>query len=99
MIDALLERDLIPDALIRFGIRRLLAGRLREENKGSPQAQKAHLLHWVEAMKKSPIAVETDAANREHYEVPTRFFQLSLGPRLKYSSGYWPQPGTTFKEN
>ena len=31
MIDTLLEKNLLPDWLIRFGIRRLLAKRLREE--------------------------------------------------------------------
>ena len=33
-LDNLLERDLLPDWLIRIGIRRLLAQRLREEDRG-----------------------------------------------------------------
>lgn len=44
----------------------------------------------VEMLRNSPIAIETDAANGQHYEVPTRFYELCLGPRLKYSSGYYP---------
>jgi len=36
----LLERDLLPDAVIRFGIRRLLAERLRDERKGDVEAQR-----------------------------------------------------------
>jgi cyclopropane-fatty-acyl-phospholipid synthase len=41
---ALLERDLLPDGLIRFGIRRLLAARLRGEDKGDPEDQQAHFM-------------------------------------------------------
>lgn len=41
-------------------------------------------------MRSGPTAVATDAANRQHYEVPTEFFRLVLGPRLKYSSCLWP---------
>jgi cyclopropane-fatty-acyl-phospholipid synthase len=44
----------------------------------------------VAQLKKSPIAVHTDKANDQHYELPAEFFQLVLGRRLKYSSGYWP---------
>jgi cyclopropane-fatty-acyl-phospholipid synthase len=95
MIDFLLTRDVLPDWLIRIGIRRLLAQRLREENKGSAEAERAHLLALVEELKRSPIAIETRAANTQHYEVPTRFYELCLGPRLKYSGAYWPEAVTT----
>ncbi len=95
MIDFLLTHDLLPDWLLRIGIRRLLAQRLREENKGFAEAQRAHLLALVEELKRSPIAIETRAANEQHYEVPTRFYQLCLGPRLKYSGAYWPDGVTT----
>ena len=44
----------------------------------------------IEDLKASPIAIETKAANEQHYEVPTRFYQLCLGRRLKYSGAYWP---------
>ena len=40
-------------------------------------------------MRSGPTAVATDAANRQHYEVPTEFFRMILGPRLKYSSCLW----------
>ena len=90
-IDALLEKNLLPDRLVRVGIRRLLAQRLREENKGGMEEQQAHLMALVADLKKSPIAIETEAANEQHYEMPTRFFQLCLGRRLKYSGGYWPR--------
>jgi cyclopropane-fatty-acyl-phospholipid synthase len=88
-LDRLLEKNLLPDWLIRIGIRRLLRERLREENQGSAEAQQAHLLKLVAELKQSPIAVETKAANEQHYEVPTRFYQLCLGARLKYSGALW----------
>jgi len=87
----LLERDLVPDFLIRKQIRRFLAQRLREEDKGSVEEQQAHLMRLVAQLKASPIAIETDAANAQHYEVPAVFYQLCLGKHLKYSSGYWPE--------
>ena len=88
-LDALLEKNLLPDWLIRIGIRRLLRERLREENQGSAEAQQTHLLKLIAELKQSPIAVETVAANTQHYEVPTRFYQLCLGKRLKYSGALW----------
>ncbi len=83
MIDRLLEKNLLPDALIRFGIRRLLAQRLREAADYDPAA-------YVSDLKSREIAEQTDAANTQHYEVPTRFYQLCLGPRLKYSGCLYP---------
>jgi cyclopropane-fatty-acyl-phospholipid synthase len=90
LLDRLLEKNLLPDWLLRVGIRRLLRERLREENRGSAGAQQAHLFKLVEELQQSPIAIETQAANEQHYEVPTRFYQLCLGARLKYSGALWP---------
>src|SRR5688572_25264169 len=87
----LLEKNIVPDFLIRTGIRKLLRQRLNEENKGSSDAQQKHLQGLVEELKKSPIAMETGTANEQHYEVPTRFYQYCLGKHLKYSSGYWKE--------
>jgi cyclopropane-fatty-acyl-phospholipid synthase len=94
-LDRWLEKNLLPDSLIRFGIRRLLRERLREENQGCVETQQAHLLKLVTELKHSPIAIETKAANEQHYEVPTRFYELCLGKNLKYSSGLWPAGVTT----
>lgn len=90
MIDSLLTRDVFPDFLLRFGIRRLLRQRLKEEDHGSWEANREHLRQLIDGLRQSPIAIETAAANEQHYEVPTRFYQLCLGPRLKYSSCYYP---------
>lgn len=86
---SLLEKNLIPDPLIRKGIRDLLKQRLHDENKGNVEAQQAHLMALIAELKASPIAVNTADANEQHYEVPTEFYQYCLGKHLKYSSGYW----------
>lgn len=87
--EPLLESGLLPDALIRAAIRRLLRARLQEEERGSEAANRAQLLSFVESMKKSPIALRADSANAQHYEVPAAFFAKVLGPRLKYSCAFY----------
>jgi cyclopropane-fatty-acyl-phospholipid synthase len=85
----LLDKGLIPDALIRAGIRRLLRQRLREITPEDSDDSHDQLTQLVESMKASPIALATDTANDQHYEVPAEFFQLVLGRHLKYSCGLW----------
>lgn len=94
MIHTLLKNDLIPDIIIRYGIRRLLRQRLYEEKKPTIELQWQHWKNYINMLNESPIAIDTQAANEQHYEVPTRFFQLVLGRHLKYSSGLW-QEGIT----
>ncbi|HEX7374742.1 MAG TPA: cyclopropane-fatty-acyl-phospholipid synthase family protein [Steroidobacteraceae bacterium] len=84
-----LERDLLPDWLIRYGIRRLLARRLRDENRGDVEAQQAHLMQFVASLRNSPVAIATREANEQHYELPCEFFAHVLGRNLKYSSCYF----------
>jgi cyclopropane-fatty-acyl-phospholipid synthase len=86
----LCERGLVPDALTRLGIRRLCAQRLREEHDGDAVAAWMRFRELLDGLRGSPLAIETDAANRQHYEVPAHFFELCLGKRLKYSSCYYP---------
>jgi cyclopropane-fatty-acyl-phospholipid synthase len=96
-IDSLLEKNLLPDAAVRAGIRRLLRQRLQDEKKSTPDAQQDHFNSLLEICRNSPLAIETKAANEQHYEVPTEFYRLCLGPNLKYSSAYY-QPGVASLE-
>jgi cyclopropane-fatty-acyl-phospholipid synthase len=86
----LLERDLVPDFIIRRRIRSLLAARLREEDAGDPESQRKRHADFIRGLCTSPVAIETAAANEQHYEVPTEFYAHVLGKHLKYSSGYYP---------
>jgi cyclopropane fatty-acyl-phospholipid synthase-like methyltransferase len=45
-----------------------------------------------------PIAIEQEKANEQHYEVPTEFIQMCLGPRMKYSSCLFSTPKSTLAE-
>jgi cyclopropane-fatty-acyl-phospholipid synthase len=85
----LLERNLVPDSVIRNRIRALLHARLAAENKGDPEHQQQHLMELIRQLKASPIAINTTAANEQHYEVPTEFYLHVLGKHLKYSSCYY----------
>ena len=95
---ALLETGLVPDRVTRLAIRRVSAARLREESRGGSERQQERLMAHIEALRRSPVAIETDAANRQHYEVPPAFFEHVLGPRLKYSSGWWPAGVSTLAQ-
>lgn len=86
----LAERGRLPDALVRQGIRRMCAQRLREERAGGVEEQAARFVRRIEMLRHSPVAIHTDAANAQHYELPPAFFQQCLGKRLKYSSCYYP---------
>lgn len=88
----LMETGWIPDWLIRLGIRRMLAQKIAEQARLSLEGQQASLMQFIHELKQSPIAIETDLANEQHYEVPSNFFQLVLGPRRKYSCAYWNDP-------
>src|SRR5271163_1738885 len=89
LLDSILERNVLPDGAIRFGIRRLLKARLAEEMAGGPSAQKQRFNAFVDQLRNSPIAIEADAANSQHYEVSADFYRMVLGPHLKYSSAFW----------
>lgn len=82
LVDTLLARDLLPDALLRFGIRRALGQRIRELRGADTDA-------YVRMLRESPLAVHTEAANEQHYEVQAAFFELVLGAHLKYSCSLW----------
>ena len=81
------ERGLVPDAWVRWGIRRLLRERLAECSRASTEA-------FVASLGAAPIALLPELANDQHYEIPPAFFREVLGPRLKYSACEFP-PGIT----
>jgi cyclopropane-fatty-acyl-phospholipid synthase len=94
----LAERGLVPDALLRAGIRRMCAQRLRDEHAGDPDAAARRNAALIAELRESPVAIHTDAANRQHYELPPGFFTRCLGPRLKYSGCYYPTGNETLAQ-
>ncbi len=95
LTESIVESGLVPDRLVRLAIRRMLAERLRELDAVDRREAK---LAFVEACRKSPIALDPERANEQHYEVPPAFFESVLGPRLKYSCTLWeglPEGGET----
>jgi cyclopropane-fatty-acyl-phospholipid synthase len=91
----LCEKGLIPDPLARFGMRRLIGRRLADESRGDAAARHRAL---IEELGQAPVAVHTQAANEQHYEVPAEFFRLHLGPNLKYSCCLYADPATTLAQ-
>jgi cyclopropane-fatty-acyl-phospholipid synthase len=88
----LAEKGVIPDRLIRLGIRALDRKRLAEEARKKTEAGENGVCRFIQHLRDSPIALEVQKPKEQHYEVPPAFFQKVLGKRMKYSACYWP-PG------
>jgi cyclopropane-fatty-acyl-phospholipid synthase len=83
------EQGLIPDPLIRAGIRRLLRERANELAPDDIARQLELEMQFVRGMDMSPVALVPEKANEQHYEVPAAFFNHVLGRNRKYSCAYW----------
>ncbi|MCE6007398.1 MULTISPECIES: cyclopropane-fatty-acyl-phospholipid synthase family protein [Acinetobacter] len=94
----LVESGLVPDQAIRAAIRALSKKRLIQEGRYDPEQAAQRYMDVLNTLKHSEIAIETDKANEQHYELPTEFFQAALGKRLKYSACYFPTTKTTLDE-
>ena len=92
------ERGLVPDHAVRFGIRRLLRERLAELHTGDPEATAALGQAFLEQMRHAPLALLPHKANEQHYEVPAAFFGHVLGPYRKYSACWWPAGVKTLEQ-
>ena len=80
----LMERGLIPDGLVRWGIRQLCHRRLASLKDFSTA-------DYAEKLKRHSVAEEPKAANEQHYELPPAFFNMVLGKNRKYSCAFWPE--------
>lgn len=83
-----------PDFVTRPAIAALVANARRRLGDTPQNAEAA----FASAMARRPLAEHVEAANAQHYELPPRFFQIVLGPRLKYSSAYYETPEATLAE-
>jgi cyclopropane-fatty-acyl-phospholipid synthase len=80
-----LDRDLLPDTLIRRAIRRRCSRQLWRLRRTADRPA------FLQELRASPIALHPDRPNEQHYEVPPEFFDRVLGPRRKYSCGLWSE--------
>ena len=79
------EHGLVPDALVRAGIRRVIRERQDEIVADDVEAAADRLETFVQQMA-GPVAHVPDKANAQHYEVPAAFYANVLGSRRKYSA-------------
>jgi cyclopropane-fatty-acyl-phospholipid synthase len=94
----LVETNRVPDWLIRTVLRRSLRRTLKRRYRTSLEERTTEKRALIEKLRQSPIAIHTDDPNRQHYEVPSEFFRIVLGKRLKYSCCYWPDGNTSLEE-
>ena len=80
----LCERRLIPDPLTRLGMRRVIGHRWQAEHGRDRRAV-------LRDLAEGPLALATDDANDQHYELPPEFFVMCLGEHRKYSCGWWDE--------
>jgi hypothetical protein len=92
LADVMIDRGLVPEPLLRHGVRLVLCERLAEQRDRAAGSRAAALARFVEHMRESPIALAPAEANAQHYEVPVEFYALVLGERRKYSSAYYVAP-------
>lgn len=94
----LAESGWLPDSVLRLAMRRLLRERLREERSDDPEVAQERLRRFIARMRASPLAIETAAANAQHYEVPAAFHRLCMGRHMKYSSCLFTTGNETLDE-
>lgn len=92
------EKSLIPDAIIRQGIRKLSEKRLHDIGADDCEKGIDDLNAFITAMNDAPIALVPELANAQHYELPAKFFELCLGENRKYSSCFWLPETTSLDE-
>jgi cyclopropane-fatty-acyl-phospholipid synthase len=94
----LAENGMLPDSLVRAGIRKLLTSRLDEIFANDCETGVAKLSQFIQKMNQSDIAPVPELANAQHYEVPADFFSFCLGQHRKYSSCFWMPETKTLEE-
>ena len=85
----LAERGIVPDFLIRAGIRSLCKKRLQQCHADDCEKNAELNEKYIVDSDNSKMAVLTDKANEQHYEVPAEFYRYALGKNFKYSCCYY----------
>jgi cyclopropane-fatty-acyl-phospholipid synthase len=88
------ERFPVPDTLARAGIAMLVNRTGRLLDRINPDAER----DFLRAMSVKPIACVPQAANAQHYELPSTFFAQFLGLHRKYSCCLYTGPENTLDQ-
>ena len=94
----LAAKKLIPDFMIRRGIRILLKKRIQSLVSNNPEKNIQDKIQFIEDMNFSSIAEVPELANEQHYEIPAEFYNYCLGKHKKYSSCYWNEKTKNLNE-
>ena len=70
---------ILPDSILALEMKRRYRRRIRRES----QRPTGYLDDYISRLKQSPLAINTDAANEQHYEIPAEFYSYCLGPKKK----------------
>ena len=71
--------NMMPDFLVRAGIRMMLGAMLADLDKGDHEKNVAAKMEYVRDLKTRGLAEHTQAANEQHYEVPADFYANVMG--------------------
>ncbi|SCV71705.1 BQ2448_3293 [Microbotryum intermedium] len=93
-----LDRGVVPDPIVRRAIRYLCRQRLQEIKATEMETSVEAKWAYIHGLKQSEVAIETDKANEQHYEVSTEFIQSCLGPNIKYSCCLYPTGNETLEQ-
>nr|POE65150.1 (s)-coclaurine n-methyltransferase [Quercus suber] len=98
LVEAVVDGGYLPTPLLRVGIRSQLRERVNIIAATSIAESYETKMKYLDLLRTRPIAIETDAANTQHYEVGTGVLQACLGPRMKYSCCLYPKGGETLAQ-
>ncbi|KAJ9067604.1 hypothetical protein DSO57_1037423 [Entomophthora muscae] len=96
--ESLIDNGMVPDFALRLGVRLLSRVRLSSISQPSIEKEQETKMQYIQRLRESDIAIHTDKANEQHYEVPTGFIKACLGKRMKYSACLYPDESTTLDE-
>ncbi|KAF7562564.1 hypothetical protein G7046_g1559 [Stylonectria norvegica] len=94
----ILDGGYLPHAALRMGIRRNLRIRIGLIQSTSLSHAFESKMSYIHKLRTRPMAIETDTANTQHYEVGTGVMAACLGPRMKYSCCLYPKGGETLAQ-
>ena len=92
------EQGVLPDSVVRAGIRRLLKERLDQIAADDAERSSELAAAFFDELRQAPLALVPEKANEQHYEVPADFFGACLGPARKYSGCWWPEGTQTLEQ-